>query len=177
MVSQLIRLSSVLVNFGISLETVLLPFLFILLPFLTFTIPISYLYGVLLGVGRLSADGEYTAMLASGFSLRKVLRPVLILGIALYLFASYAALFFEPWGRRESELFFHRQAQTQLDNIIKVQMKPKTFVNDFLGFVMYAEKISKDKTKFENVLLAPKRGNNSQAFTLLAPRGRSYWFR
>lgn len=170
-VSQLIRLSSVLVNFGISLETVLLPFLFILLPFLSFTIPISYLYGVLLGVGRLSADGEYTAMLASGFSLSRVMRPVLILGFALYLFASYAALYFEPWGRRESELFFHRQAQTQLDNIIKVQMKPKTFVNDFLGFVIYAEEISADKTKFKNVLLAPGKGNNSQKFTLLAPKG------
>ena len=119
MVSQLVRLSSILVNFGISAETLLIPFLFFVLPFLSFTIPISYLYAVLLGMGRLSSDGEYTAMLASGFSLRKALRPILALGFVLYFFASYASLYFEPWGRRESELFFHRQAQTQLDNIIK----------------------------------------------------------
>ena len=66
MVSQLVRLSSILVNFGISAETLLIPFVFCT-SILVFTIPISYLYAVLLGMGRLSSDGEYTAMLASGF--------------------------------------------------------------------------------------------------------------
>ena len=28
-------------------------------------------------------------------------------------------------------------------------MKPKTFVNDFLGFVIYAEEISQDKTNLK----------------------------
>ena len=47
-----IRLSEVLVTFGLTLENILLPFLFIMVPFLAFTIPIAYMFAVLLAFSR-----------------------------------------------------------------------------------------------------------------------------
>ncbi len=168
-VSQLIRLADVLVTFGITLENVLLPFLFIMLPFLAFIIPIAFLFAVLLSFGRLSADGEYTAMLAAGYSLRKAARPVLIIGTGLYFLTVFCAMYFEPWGRREMVSFYHRKTQTELDNMIRVQMKSGVFLDNFLGYVLYAEKISPDRTRFDNVLLAPGVAQERQNFSLLAP--------
>ncbi len=170
-VSQLIRLSEVLVTFGLTLENILLPFLFIMVPFLAFTIPIAYMFAVLLAFSRFSSDGEFTAMLAAGYSLKRAAVPVMLIGAILYGVAVFCALNFEPWGRRETIQFYHRKTQTELDNMLRVKLKPGVFLDDFLGYVLYAESISPDRTRFENVMLAPGGKNKDQNFTLLAPMG------
>lgn len=171
-ISQLVRFTDVLVTFGLTLENILMPFLFVLVPFLSITIPMAYTFAVFISFNRLSSDGEFTAMLASGYSLNKAARPIIILGIALYFIGAYCSLNFEAWGRRETLQFYHRKTQTKLDNMIKVKMKSGVFLNDFLGYVLYAEEVSKDKTTFKNVLLAPGVATDDQNFSLMAPKGR-----
>lgn len=169
MVSQLIRLSEVLVTFGLTIENIMMPFLFIMVPFLSFTIPMAFMFAVLLSFSRMSADGEFTAMLASGYSLRKCAFPVMLIGVILYSLTTFCALYLEPWGNRERVDFYRRKAETQMDNMIKVRLKPGVFLDDFLGYVIYAEKISPDRSRLDNVLLAPGSFNKEQNFTLLAP--------
>ena len=168
-ISQLIPLSEVLVAFGLTLENILLPFLFILVPFLSLTIPMAYMFAVFLSFSRLSSDGEYTAMLSVGYSLKKAAVPVVIMGTLLYVCGVYCAMYFEPWGRRETIEFRHRKTQTALDNMIKVKLKPGVFLDDFLGYVLYAEKISAGNTYLENVMLAPGSQKSQQEFILTAP--------
>ncbi len=170
-VSQLVRLSEVLVTFGLSLENLFLPFLYIILPFLSTTIPIAYLFAVLLTFARLSADGEYAALLASGYSLRRCAKPVILVGAILYGCGTICAVNLEAWGRRELVQFLYRKTQTELDNILRYKLQPGVFLEDFLGYVLYAEKISSDRTHFENVLLAPGSRSKGGPFTLLAPEG------
>jgi lipopolysaccharide export system permease protein len=169
-VSQLVRLSDLLVQFGLSAENVLLPFLYLILPFLSLTIPIAFLFAVLITFSRLSADGEYPAMLASGFSLRKAAMPVLLIATLFYGVATACALNLEPWGRRELVQFLYRKTQTELDNYVRYKMHSGVFLEDFIGYVLYAEKISDDRQNFENVLIAPGK-NSKENFTLLAPSG------
>lgn len=169
-VSQLVRLSEVLIAFGITLENVFLPFLFIVLPFLSFTIPMALLFAVLLTFSRLSADGEYTALLAAGFSLRRSAVPVMVIAAVAYGASALCATYLEPWGRRELVQFYHRKAQTELDNMIRYRLQPGVFLDDFLGYVLYAEQISPDRSRLDNVMVAPGR-RSQQAFTLLAPTG------
>ena len=170
-ISQLVRLSKMIVSFGVTIENIVLPFLYILLPFLSLTIPMAFLAGVILTFSRLSADGEFTAMQASGYSLRKAAIPVLLIASMAYGVSSTCGLYLEAWGRRELVAFLYRKTQTQLDNLLKFKMQAGVFVDDFLGYVLYAEKISPDRSEFENVLLAPGSGMREQNFTLLAPTG------
>jgi lipopolysaccharide export system permease protein len=170
-VSQLVRLSEMLVMFGISFENVFLPFLFIILPFVHMAIPMAYLFAVVLSYARLSADGEYAALLAAGYSLKRAAVPTLIVAAVLYVFATFAAMHFESWGRRELTQFFYRKTQTELDNMIKYKMQPGVFLDDFLDYTLYAERISSDRTRLENVLIAPGNDNKEGSFTLLAPSG------
>jgi lipopolysaccharide export system permease protein len=169
-VSQLVRLSEVLVTFGLSLENVFLPFLYIMLPFISLTIPVAYLFAAVLTFGRLSADGEYAGLLAAGYSLRRAALPVMLIAGLLYVVASLSAMNLEAWGRRELVQFFYRKTQTELDNMVKYKMQSGVFLDDFLGYVLYAEKISADRTRFENVMLAPGKDSND-SFTMLAPSG------
>lgn len=171
-VSQLVRLSEMLVMFGISLENVLLPFLFIILPFLHMAIPMAYLFAVVLSFARLSADGEWAALLASGYSLRRAAVPTMLVAVCLYFSAVMAAIHLEPWGRRELTQFFYRKTQTELDNMIKYKLQPGVFFQDFLDYTLYAERISADRTRLENVLVAPANQAKQGSFTLLAPSGQ-----
>ncbi len=127
------------------------------------------MFSVLLAFSRLSADGEYTALLAAGYSLKRALVPVVIVASCAYIFAALGSVYFEAWGRRETLQFYHRKTQNELDNLIRYRMKPGVFMDDFLGYVLYAERISADRTRLENVMLAPGKDSPAQNFTLLAP--------
>src|SRR5688500_15818404 len=64
--------------------------LFSLPHIIVLTVPMSLLFGILIAVGRLSADSEIVAMRALGISTRTIYRPVflfslLIFGLNLYL--------------------------------------------------------------------------------------------
>ena len=75
-VPQLVRLMDLVVRHSGGIFTVMLIFLCSLTPVLAFTIPMAVLVGVLIGLGRLSADSEIVALHASGISLRRLLLPI-----------------------------------------------------------------------------------------------------
>src|SRR5208337_5094155 len=75
-VPQLVRLMELIVRHSGSAWSVALLFLCTLPPVLGFTLPMAVLVGVLIGLGRLSADSEIVALHASGVSLRRLLLPV-----------------------------------------------------------------------------------------------------
>ena len=52
------------------------------------TIPMAFLTGLLMALGRLSGDRESVALLACGVSPVRLLRPVLILGVVVGLVTS-----------------------------------------------------------------------------------------
>lgn len=98
-----------------------------------YALPMGMLTGVLLTLGRLSADSEITAMRAAGLSLARIARPVLILGAlgsALGLYINFESM---PHARVQ----YHKE----LDAVVRANplsfIVPKTFNRDFKGYVVY----------------------------------------
>ena len=75
-IPKLVQLMDLVVRHSGGIGTVALLFLCVLPPVLVFTIPMAVLVGVLIGLGRLSADSEIVALHASGISLRRLLLPI-----------------------------------------------------------------------------------------------------
>ena len=75
-VPQLVRLMELVVRHTAGFGNVALLFLCTIPPVLAFTLPMAVLVGVLIGLGRLSADSEIVAIHASGISLRRLLVPI-----------------------------------------------------------------------------------------------------
>ncbi|MBI5043522.1 MAG: LptF/LptG family permease, partial [Nitrospirae bacterium] len=74
--NQILKLTDLLINKGISLFVILELIAFILPSFLVLTIPVSTLTASILAFNRLSNDGEITAFKASGVSLYRMILPV-----------------------------------------------------------------------------------------------------
>ncbi|MBP2689683.1 MAG: rane protein, partial [Deltaproteobacteria bacterium] len=72
------RLADLVIAKGVPMRLVGRLLLSLLPPFFEITLPASLLLAVLLGLGRLAADSETTALSAAGVGMRGVALPVLV---------------------------------------------------------------------------------------------------
>src|ERR1035438_1119876 len=84
-VPQLVRLMDLVVRHPASWATICILFLSTFPAILSFTLPIGVLVGVLIALGRLSADSELIAMSALGMGRRRLMVPVGILAVGATL--------------------------------------------------------------------------------------------
>ena len=106
----------------------------LLLPFVvSYALPMGILTGVLLVLGRMSAQNEVTALRAAGLGLPRLAAPIFcfaLLGMAADLAVNF---YFMPRARVE----YHQE----LDQAVKANplrlIVPKTFIRDFPGYVFY----------------------------------------
>jgi LPS export ABC transporter permease LptG/LPS export ABC transporter permease LptF len=127
------RLFTILVGSNAKVQTVAALFYWSIPPLLPLTIPFGVLVGILIGLGRLSSDGEIIAMRAAGVSSRKVIAPVLffaILGVGL---AAFASLRLTPLAARESARIMDEIAATQLS----ADIAPRVFDESFPNHILY----------------------------------------
>ncbi len=97
------------------------------------TIPMAFLFAILIAVGRLAADSELIAMRASGISLWAVYRPILVLSLVLTLVTGYLTTVALPAGNKavgELRLAIMTRGLSQ-------QVKPRVFYDQLQGRVLY----------------------------------------
>jgi len=70
----------------------------------TYVVPIAFLFGVLLSIGRLAGDGEILALQSCGVGLRSLLLPITALGLAIAGLTAFLALDVEHRAQRRLRL-------------------------------------------------------------------------
>jgi len=99
----------------------------------TYALPMGLLTGVLLTLGRLTADHEITAMRAAGISVPRLTRSVLVLGAlgaALGLYFNFESM---PRARVE----YHRELAEAVRTNSLSFIEEKTFLRNFPGYMVY----------------------------------------
>jgi lipopolysaccharide export system permease protein len=66
-----------------------------------YAVPVAFLFGILVAVGRLSADSEITAMRSCGVGTRELVLPPLFMGVVVCVLTAYLLIEVEPLARRE----------------------------------------------------------------------------
>jgi LPS export ABC transporter permease LptF/LPS export ABC transporter permease LptG len=112
------------------------------------TIPMSFLFSVLITVGRLSADSELVAMRSAGISLFALYRPVMTWAVLLTGLNIWLMLSVLPWGNTRSQ---ELQRQVLSNNVVS-QVTPGQFYDELDGMVLYVEKA--DPEAWTGVFLA-----------------------
>lgn len=118
------------------------------MPFaMVFTFPMSTLVAVLLQFGRLSMEGEITAMRACGISLWEIIAPVVLMSILLSFFCAYISADLGPrlyHERRKLLVDVTGQDPTAL-------IEEGRFIREFPGYMIYVGEKKKDS--FQDMIL------------------------
>ncbi len=156
-VPQLVRLMDLVVRHSGSIWTVALLFLCTIPPGLGFTLPIGVLVGVLIGLGRLSADSEIVALHASGIGLRRLLLPI---GLVAFV-ATGGTLLTTFWLTPVALRTAGRLQQELLASQAPFAVQPRVFDERFPRFVLYVQDVEAAATRWRGVFLASSAGATS----------------
>ena len=104
---------------------------------LCITIPMALLFGILMGLGRLSTDREFVAMQACGVSIFRALRPIALLAVVAFAADQYVMLVALPNANQTfREITFNVVASKA-----ETDVKPRTFYQGFDRRVIYVRDI------------------------------------
>ena len=114
---------------------------------LVFTLPMAVLCGTIIGLGRMSSDSEIVAMRAAGISTWRTLWPALIIGLLATGATTYLNLVEAPRSQQQFRMVALRSALYKLDSPVE----PRTFTNDFPGYVIYVRDGDKEHGQWGRV--------------------------
>jgi LPS export ABC transporter permease LptF/LPS export ABC transporter permease LptG len=161
-VPKLVRLMELFVRHSGSGSQIATLFLCILPSVLVFTIPMSVLVGVLLGLGRMSMDSEIIALTALGISRKRILLPV---GVIALLGASLTMLM-TIWLAPKSLQNFRNIEGSLLTSQISFQVQPRIFDERFPGKVLFINDVLASGTHWNGIFLAEAGAESGSRITL-----------
>src|SRR6185437_9950055 len=114
--------------------------------------PMGVLVGILIGLSRMAADSEVTAMRASGVSVRTFLKIVTIFGFAAWIIALFNTAVLAPRSTAALADLQKSMASSQ----ISFEVQPRVFYEDFKNYVFYVDAVSTASggALWKNVFLA-----------------------
>ncbi len=104
---------------------------------LTYTLPMSVLVGILIGLSRLAADSEITAMRASGMGVWSFLRVLSIFVLAAWLAALANGLYIAPRAQAALGHLEDRLKGSQ----VSFEIQPRVFYEGFPKIVLYVQDV------------------------------------
>jgi LPS export ABC transporter permease LptF/LPS export ABC transporter permease LptG len=104
---------------------------------LTYTIPMGVLVGILIGLSRLAADSEVTAMRASGLGVWTFLRVISIFVVAAWLLAVANSVYIAP---RSLAALGHLQDRLKSSQV-SFEVQPRVFYEGFPKTVLYVQDV------------------------------------
>jgi LPS export ABC transporter permease LptF/LPS export ABC transporter permease LptG len=139
-------------------------FFFTLPAALTITIPMGVLVGILLGLSRMAADSEVTAMRASGISVRTFVKVIAIFGILAWLLAMGNSVLLAPM----SQAALGRLEKSLASSQISFEIQPRVFYEDIPHMVIYVEDVTPASRTavWKNVFLADSTNRESLKITI-----------
>lgn len=126
------KLSSLLVRVTAPPDIVAKLFLYALPSTVHFALPLGVLVGILIGLSRMSADSEITAMRASGISSKTVLKPVMLFAFLAMTATALATLWLTPLSLHLESKIAKGLAPAQLTGGIESRLFDEQFPNKVL---------------------------------------------
>ena len=132
------------------------------------TIPMALLVGLLIGLGRMSADRESVALLACGVSPYRLLRPVMTIAVVATAATMYVMIEAIPdSNQRYREVLFEI-----LTKRVESEIRPRVFYDDFPQYTLYPQdEAGPGEVGWRNLLVA-NTGRSDAIELFMARRGR-----
>ncbi len=131
---------------------------------LTYTLPMSVLVGILIGLSRLAADSEITAMRASGMGVWSFLRVLSIFVVAAWFLALANGLYVAP----RSQAALARLEDRLKGSQVSFEIQPRVFYEGFPKYVLYVQdvKTAQGAAVWKDVFMADLNDASNPKITL-----------
>ena len=164
-VAQLLQLNEVVFSTAITLRDLGRVTAAFAPHFLVMAVPLAYMLGLQLGVGRLAADRELLALASAGASPLRLYRVPCLIALALAVAVAALARWAEPWGLQE--------VNRVLNGVIKRNLKsgllPGVFNDALPRFMVYVAEA--EGSDWRGVLIQDEVGDGAPLLAL-AETGR-----
>lgn len=135
--TQLLSQAEVLFGSGVALADLAAILVSILPHALGYVLPIAFLLGAVLGVGRLADDREVMALAAAGVSPARLVRVPLALGLLAGAGGLWLSLSLEPAGLAAARARVNDVVKRNVANDVRAG----TFYDQIPGYTLYAERV------------------------------------
>ena len=169
LMTKILDITNLIVNYKMSLGSVLLLLFYSLPFFLSFVIPMSVMMAVLLTFIRLSNDKEIVALKAGGVSVYGLIPAVLVFCAMGMVLSCFITIYGIPWGTVSMKELTFQVAATHVD----AGLKERTFNDSFKDVMLYINKIDLKNKILTDVFIEDKRSQNIVS-TVMAPKGRMF---
>jgi lipopolysaccharide export system permease protein len=160
-----LEFSDMVIGKGVEFTYIAKIVLYSLPSLLWIAIPMAFLMATLTAMGRLSTDSEVIAMHSVGLGTANFVKPILSLGIILFLITFVIGAFGVPWGTSSANQLLYRLFREHA----AAGIATKTFNDQFTDLVLYAEEVSSDGRTIKNMMISDYRGTHPE--TIFANEG------
>jgi len=169
MMTKILDITNYIVNYRISLLSVLMVMVYSIPFFLQFVIPMSIMVAILLTLLRMGGDNEIMALKAGGVSIYAFLPPVVFFSALGCVLTALVTIYAVPWGFSSVRDLTHRLAASS----VEIGLKERTFNDAFDGVMLYVNRIEPGTRQIRDIFIEDSR-NPEAVSTVVAPRGRLF---
>lgn len=165
LLNEILRYAQILITQSVAASDALGILVNLLPSVLCLTIPMGFLLGVLVALGRLAADSEIVAMRASGISLYRLLLPIMVAATIAWLVTSFLIVRVLPdSNQRVRQLVFH-----VMTSRAGTEVRPRVFYDQLFPNLMFLVLNTPTRADYwENVILADLSEPSSPTVTFAA---------
>ena len=138
---QAVKLVDLVINKGVSPADILILLATLLPTFFSISLPLAFLMGIMIGLGRMSADSETVALKAAGIGLARISMPVFALAFIFALLTGAINVWVKPW----SYSAFVTKSFEIVQQKATIGFQPRVFMSQFNDLILYANEID-DRT-------------------------------
>ena len=150
---QAYKLAGLIIDKGVSPIDIVVLLVTLLPTFFSISLPLAFLMGIMIGLGRMSADSETVALKAAGVGLAKLSIPVFALALVFSLLTAATNLWVKPWGHRAFETKSFEIARQKAT----IGLQPRIFMNQFNNLTLYANEVKSQANRMEGVFIVDKK--------------------
>jgi len=121
------------------------------------TVPMSLLFGILIAIGRMSADSEVIAMRALGISTKAIYRPVFVFSFLVFLLNLYLINVVLPKGNAQFQALWAEL----LTSSVEKDIKPRVFYDDYENLIIYVNDIDARTGRWKGVFVSDTRSSEA----------------
>jgi lipopolysaccharide export system permease protein len=129
---------------------------------LVLTIPVAVLVGTLIGLSRMSADGEVIAARASGIGSAQFALPVILYALVGWGLTGWMSLFLAPQAARE---LLHMETQLRASQV-PYEIQPRVFIEQFPKLLLYLEDVKGARSEWHGIFIADNTQRDVPKVTL-----------